>query len=923
VRARGLWCAALLWAAPAAAQTAGSLAGTVRDATTGAPVAGAVVELAGTPRSVSTDTSGFFRMREVRAGWHRLAARAIGYRAVVRESVLVRAGQSTVVGFELMPAAIELAPLTIAVPVDPVLDPLAISTTQRVTAQDLRQLPVTTIDEAIALSAGAVGESYRGGRLGQQAFILDGLGLKNQLDASSGPLGVRLPPDILTEAALVTNGFSARYGQALSGLINVVTKEGGERWHGRLAYESDRALWSSWDLGLDRFVAQADGPLPGGIRLLAALDATGRLDADPVNAPPPGDPRDPRSDRPNLLPHNSGEQVDLVGKLTIPLSARHTVRLFGLRSVDQRLLFDPAYKYDLFLAPARRVTGELYTGHWQYASGDRSAGPSLVADLRLAHFERQFLRGTLEAEAPYRFGGFTGRRFRFLGEQLAVDQDTLGASGAVPGFALPDFSVRTPWGVPAFFMGSGSRGEIAWNSFRELRAQLDLNIGAGRNAEFYLGGELVRQRVRTFQRVLAFLPAGDSVPPPTASDFRPRSGAAYAEVLLRLRDLAFTLGGRYDAFDPRTGEVAAARARRTLSPRLGISTVLRGATVVVSWGRFSQAPDFQYLVDAAFDDTTRTGRFRRGNPSLGFERASQYEFSVRARPAEGVSLRVNAYVKQLQGLVASVPLGVEAESTIFGNADFGNVQGIELVFDREMAGGWGVRLAYTLQEAEATATNAFQLFQRIRIAPGGVDTIIPARVEFPLDYDRRHGLTGVFQVRVDESAGPRLLGQPLVGRLEGAAIVRVSSGLPYSRTNATGDTLIGLPNSNRLPTQATVDVLLRRPLRLAGLSGSLYLDARNLLGRRNVVAVRRDTGEPGLGPEGVELAALQAYAAHPEAIPYESPRYRPFADLDADGLIEGEAELFPLFLAASRDFHQPLFAFGPPRVVRIGAEVIF
>ena len=46
----------------------------------------------------------------------------------------------------------------------------------------------------------------------------------------------RIPPDLLGEASLVTNGFSARYGQALSGLVNVVTRDPGER--GRAAAPS-------------------------------------------------------------------------------------------------------------------------------------------------------------------------------------------------------------------------------------------------------------------------------------------------------------------------------------------------------------------------------------------------------------------------------------------------------------------------------------------------------------------------------------------------------------------------------------------------------------------------------------------------------------------------------------------------------------
>jgi hypothetical protein len=121
----------------------------------------------------------------------------------------------------------------------------------------------------------------------------------------------------------------------------------------------------------------------------------------------------------------------------------------------------------------------------------------------------------------------------------------------------------------------------------------------------------------------------------------------------------------------------------------------------------------------------------------------------------------------------------------------------------------------------------------------------------------------------------------------------------------------------------TLDLLLRRPLRIAGRQGTFYLDVRNLLNRRNVEAVRRDTGEPSLTEPGLAALADRAYQAHPEPIPYESPRYRTFADLDGNGLIEGRSELYPLFLAAARDYTQPLFSFGPPRMFRLGVELLF
>jgi hypothetical protein len=142
-------------------------------------------------------------------------------------------------------------------------------------------------------------------------------------------------------------------------------------------------------------------------------------------------------------------------------------------------------------------------------------------------------------------------------------------------------------------------------------------------------------------------------------------------------------------------------------------------------------------------------------------------------------------------------------------------------------------------------------------------------------------------------------------------------------TNETGDTLIGLPNSHRLPLQLTVDLLLRRPLRLAGRQGSVYLDVRNLLNRRNIEAVQHESGEPNKTPQEIARMADSAYQLHPEPIPYESPRYRAFADLDGNGTIEGPGELLPLYQAAARDFTQPLFSYGPPRLFRLGIELLF
>lgn len=916
----------LLLAIPAGAlvaQATGGVVGRVTDASTGIPLRGVDVSIDSGRSRTTTDASGNYRFRGLIAGLHTMQVTWPGYRPASRDSVMVPAGEIVRVDVRLAPTTVQLQDLVAVGVQDPVLDPLATQTVQRITAADLRRLPVASLEDAIALQAGVVGESFRGGRVGQQAFILDGLGVKNQLDASTNGVGLRIPPDLVTEAQLITNGFSARFGQALSGLVNVTTRDGGTRWGGRLAYETDRPMSGSNDLGLDRMVAMVDGPIGGGVTAVAILDLNARLDFDAVNAPNAVDPHDPRATTPRPLPHNSGEAWTAAGKLTIPVGQRIVGRLFGLMSTEQQYLYDQRFKYEPDYGPGRRVDGSLFSAHLQLLPG-AGTGTPIIGDLRIGRFSREFLRGAVDAP-DYRFGAFTGTRFEIRGEELAKAQDTLAARAPIPGFTPTSFTNRTPWGVPAFFLGSASTGEISWNEFSELRAQLDMMVGIGQHADVYFGGLYAAQDVHTFQRIDASLPVGANVPPATASSFTPQITGAYIEAQARTVDLGFTVGVRYDGFDP-GGDLGNATVgqRTAINPRAAVSTVLSGATVVGSIGRFSQPPDLQYLVDAAFDDTTRTGRFRQGNPDLGFEQGTQFELSGRIRVRDMTSLRINVFNKLLDGLVATAPLGVNPDSSRFVNADVGNVLGAEVIFERERVDGWGVRLAGVVQRAEGTVTDAFELRRLIRVDPNTGDTIPPpARAQFPLDFDRRLALIATVDGELGREAGPRVLGVRPFAELLTSAVFRYGTGLPFSRTDITGDSLVSEPNGSRLPAQWSIDMLMRRPIRLGRFAGGLYLDVRNITNRRNVLAVRRDTGNPDPSEPYLNTIAEQAYQANPHAIPFESPRYRRFGDTNGDGRIAGREELYPLYLAAARDFSQPLFVYGPPRQIRFGMELVF
>jgi len=909
-------CALLVPLAHAHAQTGGLITGRVVDALNGTPISGAVVTVDGTGRGAATDAQGRYAVRDVEPGVYRVTVRAVTFRPVSRDSVQVGFGRTVVLDFELAAEAVELPGVAVEASPDPLLDPRKPQAIQYITSQDLRTLPITTLQQAVEIQAGVVGGSFRGGRVGQEALVIDGLGFKNQLDASSGQFGVRIPTAAIEEASVVTNGFSALYGQALSGIVMADTKDGGDRLAGGVAYETDRPLPNGSDVGLDRLSLSLGGPVVGAVRFFVAAQADARVDDDPVNAPAPSDPLDARGAAPWLLPHASGEHYDALAKLTVPLGSQQVLRLLGVASNQQRQLFDPVMKYTPEAGSAERLRGRLLMLHLRHATAP-TARTTVVADLRAGYFEKDAIRARLLEPPDPAFGGFTFSGWAYAGEAIATARDTVAAMQPIPGYPEPVLADNTPYGVPAFFATASPRGELLWNRFREGRVRADVLIGPGPYTDVRLGGEYVGQRVETFSRLEAYRAVEDSMPPPTAAQFQPFQASGYVELQHRTGDISVTVGLRADAFNGRAElEQGLSKTKVALGPRFAFTSSLGAATVVASWGRFAQPPDFQYLVDAAFDDTLRTGRFRRGNPSLGFETSTQYELQVRVRPADLVGLRVGAYVKRLDGLVASVPLGFDPDSAIFASGDFGDVRGIEASVEREFDGVIGARVSYVLQDATATATNARDLFRRLQVTSIG-DTVYPANVQFPLDYDRRHSVIAVVRAQA-----PRGLGSILGGTFA-STVIRWGSGLPYTRTNAAGDSLVGLPNSYRLPSEFTVDALLRRDFPIGGTRLGLYIDVRNLTNRRNVIAVRRDTGQPEPTDAIISSLAQQAYVENPYPIPYESPRYRPWADLDGNGVIAGSTELLPLYERAARDYTQPLFFYGTPRLVRAGVEIAF
>jgi len=103
---------------------------------------------------------------------------------------------------------------------------------------------VSDIGDIINLQADVVDDHFRGGRSGESSYLLGGGAIINPLTNSKA-----FSPIVtgLEQVEVYTSGFSAEYGNAQSGVINMITKEGREKWESRLEISVTAPYYKVWE----------------------------------------------------------------------------------------------------------------------------------------------------------------------------------------------------------------------------------------------------------------------------------------------------------------------------------------------------------------------------------------------------------------------------------------------------------------------------------------------------------------------------------------------------------------------------------------------------------------------------------------------------------------------------------------------------
>ena len=218
----------LLITIPVNAQS-GKIAGRVTDATTSEPLPFVNIIIEGTTSGAASDIDGYYSIIGLRPGNYNVKASAIGYNSQTVQNVKVSIDLTSEVNFELSETSVELKGEVVVVATKPLVTKDLTSSTAIVGADDISVLPVTEFQEVLQLQAGIVGGNVRGGRSGEVVYAIDGVPVTDVYDGSTV---VDVATSSIQELQFISGAFNAEYGKALSGYVNIATKDGSNDFQG-------------------------------------------------------------------------------------------------------------------------------------------------------------------------------------------------------------------------------------------------------------------------------------------------------------------------------------------------------------------------------------------------------------------------------------------------------------------------------------------------------------------------------------------------------------------------------------------------------------------------------------------------------------------------------------------------------------------
>ncbi len=807
------------------AGTTGKISGRVKNSVTAEVLPGSTIVIEGTALGAVGNIDGQYFIINIRPGTYSVRATMLGYKPTKITNVVVSADLTTQIDFLLEQTTVELEEKVVTAE-RPLFQKDNTAKLSVITADEFINLPVNSIQEVLSTKAGfttdASGEIHaRGGRSGEIAYLIDGQYVKDPL---YGDFNNTINKDAVQELSVVSGSFNAEYGEAMSSIVNVVTKEGEEKYHGKVEYTSpmiNKSLYrkSNPFSGVQDLYSYSNTSIIDHVSfdpLKLDVPIAGMINAS-LNGPIPyidnltffvsGKTKNEDS----YLPHGYNLERDIFSKLTYR--------------------FSPVIKLSLS-AQSSKNKYQRYSHAWKYLS-DNQSHLEKTTDRYVAT-----LTHTIDADLF-----FTLQLSRFNNSHIEQ-----------VGNKLPSQYVRGQTGTDVYFFVKGDDSPYSNNSTTTNSGKMDLTYQLNNYNQFKSGVEIKGHNINVYEETV------DNINSAKYKDEYSRSpieGSAYIQDKIEYDYLITNIGLRFDYVDPhatiwpdirRFGYYDAnnnwipapeqkVSAKTQLSPRIGLAHPITDRAVLhFSYGHFFQNPDYNSLYYNHNKDLS-TSLPLLGNPSVKAQKTIAYESGIKYKLTDDLALEISGWYKDITDLLSTLQVSyLSQDYVVFYNSDYASVKGIDLTLNKRYSNYLSGSINYTYMVAKGNNSQPLGGF-----VSAYTKEEIPHRENY-LDFDQTHTFVVNVSVTIPHEKGIQIFGIYPFDDLNMSVLLQSSSGFPY--TPYVDPSVRVEINSARKPWTSTVDLRASKKIWSSFLSTNLFLEITNLLNVENVLYVYSRTGKP-------------------------------------------------------------------------------
>jgi len=829
------------------AQTTGKIAGQITDASTGDALLGANIIIDGTMLGAAAGMDGSYFIINIPPGIFDLRVTMMGYQPIKLEGVKVSVNRTSTQNISLSPAVLETGEVIVVQASRATLKKDQTSSIRNVSAEEISILPVESVNDVVQMQAGVIGNHFRGGREGEVSYMIDGLSVNNAFSENRSA-AVSVDREAIQDLEVISGTFNAEYGRAMSGMVNVITKDGGNEFHGYgLGYfgsyltphnGDDQFVGVNAD-GLDipikDFKVGFEGPILknkltffsnfrydendgylNGVRRFNVWDVSSFGDATAIASQATGDSA--------YVPMGRSLNLSYFGKLTYKLKNFKTMVSYSHNS-SEGTSYDHTWKY----VPQGRAGYDNYTDHTAFQINHMFARNAFY-EVKIGYMFRDDLYSLFEEpDDP-----------RYVSDIYRLNS---GYCGFNTGGQDKAYSNTKSWKYDAKF-------DLTW----QVNKNHSLKTGALYTQHKFdrYGGSVRNVYTGTLQEGSSYLP--EFTPEETfgadAYLKEPSELSFYVQDKMEFEEMVINFGMRYDNLDPnavypsqrrnpggqltfedesKNSTYLDADVKSQWSPRFGLSYMLGESAVLhFSYGHFVQMPPFERMYQRSNFLVEQTNfATEMGNAQLNPERTVSYEIGLWQELMEGMGLEVSLFYKDIYDLMT-----VEVYTTYnavkygaYGNKDYANTRGLEVKYDFN-TGPLYTAVNYTLMFSRGVADSPTTSFDRAG------DSTDPVPILIPVSWDQRHTFNAIVGYNP--------------GRYGVTLTASYGSGQAYTWNpiNESRLALINLyPNNAYKPTDFSVDMRSNYNIgSFYGMDWKLELYVYNLLDRMNEYGVNGTTG---------------------------------------------------------------------------------